>query len=80
MAESTPNDGESSSYGYINPTALHFESVSDILEPGIDDLTTSVSMTKPFFVNQLEIFDNPSSSHHSIINDRCAFLPPMYIA
>lgn len=76
MTESTPKDGESSSYGYINPSAIHFESVSDMLEQGIDDLTTSVSMTEPFFLNQLEIFDNPSSSHHSIINDRCAFYLP----
>lgn len=80
MAESIPNDGENSSYGYISPTAVDFESVSGMLEPGIDDLTTSVSMTEPLFFNQLEIFDNPSSSYHSGINDRSASLPPMYIA
>lgn len=80
MTESTPNDGENSSYGYINPAAIHFENVSDMLEQGTDNLTTSVSMTEPFFLNQLEIFDNPSSSDLSRINNRSAFQPPMYIA
>jgi hypothetical protein len=80
MTESTPNDSESYSYEYIDPAAIHFESVSDILEQGIDNLTTSVPMTEPCFLNQLEILDGPSSSHHPRINDRSAFLLPMYIA
>jgi hypothetical protein len=78
MTEFTPNDGESCSYGYIDPTAIHFESVSDILEQGIDNLTTSVPMTEPFFLNQLEILDGPSPLHHPRINDRSAFLPHIY--